>query len=392
MTGLSANENDLNYCVIIPTYNNALTLRNVITEVQKYTSDILVVNDGSTDESQSVIESFSNINSIHFPKNRGKGKALRQGFQWALDRGFEYVISMDSDGQHFASDLPVFFEQIEKHPDTLIIGARNMEGTNVPGKSSFGNNFSNFWFHLETGIKLSDTQSGYRLYPIKAMKNIRLFTNRFEFEVEVIVKAAWHGIKVTNVPINIHYDPPETRITHFRPFQDFTRISILNTYLVTLTLLYYLPLRFFRNFSLSKVREFIIKHFFDRTEPVYIKALSIGFGVFMGIFPIWGYQLIVGITLSHFLKLNKAIFIVAAHISIPPMIPIIVYASYRMGAMFVENPIDDLFSKDNFGLNSIHNHIAQYLYGSVFLALIAGLISVILSYSLIWLIRLFKGH
>ena len=138
---------DLKCCVVIPTYNNAGTLSKVISDVLEYTSDVLVINDGSTDDTSKIINTFGEkVNVIEFEKNKGKGKALREGFIWALGNGYKYVISIDSDGQHFANDLPQFLEYIEKNGPALLIGSRNMMGENVPGKSNFGNNFSNFWF------------------------------------------------------------------------------------------------------------------------------------------------------------------------------------------------------------------------------------------------------
>ena len=371
----------LKCCVIIPSYNNAHTLHKIISEVLQYTSDVLVVNDGSTDTTQEIIESFgAEINSITFQKNQGKGMALRQGIKWALKQDFEYAITIDSDGQHFADDIPVFINYLESSGSALIIGSRNMGGKDVPGKSNFGNNFSNFWFRVETGLKLTDTQSGFRLYPIKDMAKIRLFTRRFEFEVEVIVKTAWQNIKVINLPIKVHYDPPAIRVSHFRPFRDFTRISLLNTYLVILTLFYYLPKRLLNSLTRSRIREFLKKNSILRKEPTYIKAFSLGFGVFMGIFPIWGYQLIVGLALSHLMKLNKTIFIIAANISLPPMIPIIIYTSYKVGYFFVENPVDIIYSPDNFNLESIYNQVYQYLVGSSILAFFSGVVSLIISF------------
>jgi len=105
-----------------------------------------------------------------------------------------------------------------------------MEQEGIPRKSSFGHKFSNFWFWVETGIKLSDTQSGYRLYPLTELKKIHFFMRKFEFEIEAIVRAAWRGIPVISVPINVVYAPKETRVSHFRPIRDFTRISIMNTF------------------------------------------------------------------------------------------------------------------------------------------------------------------
>lgn len=163
-------------CVIIPTYNNHQTIEKVIGDVLEYTDQLIVVNDGSTDNTQEIISKIEHIDIVSYPKNKGKGYALRQGFKFAWDKGYEYAITIDSDGQHFASDLPVFINAIDENPNAIIIGNRNMEQEGIPGKSSFGNRFSNFWFKFETGIKMPDTQSGYRLYPLKPLSKMRFFT------------------------------------------------------------------------------------------------------------------------------------------------------------------------------------------------------------------------
>ena len=147
-----------NCCVIIPTYNNEGTLKQVIKDVLDYTNNVLVINDGATDSTPSILETFSDrIEVVTHPVNLGKGKALRNAFSKALELGYTHAITIDSDGQHFASDLPAFIEEVIKNPDTLVIGARNMEQEGIPGKSSVGNKFSKFWYWVETGIILDDT-------------------------------------------------------------------------------------------------------------------------------------------------------------------------------------------------------------------------------------------
>lgn len=372
---------ELKCCVIVPTYNNGGTLKPVLDQLLTYTDDLLVINDGATDNTPSILASYKDkISIITHEQNQGKGKALRNGIAAALKKGYHYAITIDSDGQHFASDLPAFLDAIEEAPNSLIIGARNMAQENVPGKSSFGNKFSNFWFWVETGITLTDTQSGYRLYPIRQMDGIRFMTSKFEFEIEAIVKAAWRGIKVFNIPIKVHYEPGKKRVSHFRPFQDFTRISILNTFLVTLALLYYLPLRFIRSLTKENIRSFINAHFFDKDEPPIKKALSVGFGVFMGIFPIWGYQMLVGVALAHLLKLNKTLVLVASNISIPPLIPFIIYGSYKLGALFVSDPKNDFLFSDGLSLENIKDNLLQYIIGAIVLAIVAGVLFGVLTY------------
>lgn len=282
--------------------------------------------------------------------------------------GFQNAITIDSDGQHYPEDIHLFIDTAKQNPGALIMGSRNMEQEGVPSKSSFGNKFSNFWFKVETGITLPDTQTGFRLYPLEPISKIKLYTNKFETEIEVIVKLAWKKVPFIPVKIDVLYDPDE-RVTHFRPFKDFTRISILNTYLVTLTLLWYLPIR-----AINSIKKEAIKS----NESNLKKSLSIGFGFFMGIFPIWGFQLLVGIPLTFFFRLNKVLFVAAANISIPPFIPFVIFFSYLFGKPFVDNETQ-ITSLSSLTLESIHLNFVQYFIGAVLLALVAGIVSTGLS-------------
>ncbi len=222
---------------VIPTYNNEKTLARVIGEVRRYCTDVLVVNDGSTDSTAGIIAG-AGVGSISYAPNRGKGYALRRALRYAAEHGYRYMLTIDSDGQHYASDIPKFVEEIAKTPDALLVGARNLRSDNMPGKNTFANKFSNFWFRVETGIRLDDTQSGFRLYPVRRMKGMRFATRRYEFEVEVLVRAAWRGIEVRNIPVRVFYPEKAERVSHFRPGKDFTRISILDTLLVLGALLF----------------------------------------------------------------------------------------------------------------------------------------------------------
>lgn len=375
-------------CVIIPTYNNAATIKQVITSVAGYTHDVIVVNDGSTDETQSLIASFPFVQCIQYNSNKGKGWALRKGLELATGKGYNFAITIDADGQHFANDLPTFLNRLEQQKKAIIIGARNMDQVSVPGKSSFGNRFSNFWFKIETGISLPDTQSGYRLYPLQLIRGMRFYTRKYEFEIEVIVRSAWKGISIESVPVTVYYPPKEERVSHFRPFRDFARISVLNTVLVLLTFLYIRPRRFLRVFlNREKTKHVIREHLLNNHQPDYVKALSISFGIFMGIIPIWGFQLLVAIFLSIILKLNKALVIVAANISIPPMIPLIVYLSYKTGAFWMGPNAIQLEFSHNITLASIRKNFEQYLVGSITLAVVAGAVLGLMAFLLL---KLFK--
>jgi glycosyltransferase involved in cell wall biosynthesis len=229
---------DLKCCVIIPTFNNDRTLGKIIEGVLAYTREVIVVNDGSTDATSQILSGFPQIRVIHIDKNTGKGNALKNGFWLATELGFHYAISIDSDGQHFPEDLPKFLDAIEKDPDSIIIGARNMDQESIPGTSSFGHKFSIFWFRVETGMKIPDVQSGYRLYPLERMKEVHFYSRKFEFEAEVLVRLAWRNVKVIPVPVRVYYAPAGERVSHFRKVRDFARVSIVNTILVMMALLW----------------------------------------------------------------------------------------------------------------------------------------------------------
>jgi len=234
-------------CVVIPTYNNAGTLQDVVERALQFCKDVIVVNDGCTDTSADILAPFgSKIIVVCYEKNRGKGFALKKGFEKAKQLGFDHAITIDSDGQHFPEDIPLFINALDQHPNALIVGSRNLNEENMPGKNTFANKFSNFWFKIQTGVKLPDTQTGYRLYPLKNLPNLRFLTSRYEAELELLVGAAWRGVDLIPIKINVFYPKAEERVTHFRPFWDFLRISVLNTFLCILAMFYGLPSRLIR--------------------------------------------------------------------------------------------------------------------------------------------------
>lgn len=364
----------LKLCVIIPTYNNCATLGTVIAQVQQFTRNIIVVNDGSTDDTAAVLAGFPALALVSYPRNVGKGWALRQGFALAQRQGYDYAITIDSDGQHFAADLPAFVEKLEAEGPALLVGTRNMAQAGIPGKSSFGHRFSNFWFWVETGQRLPDTQSGYRLYPLAALRGMRFFTPKYEFEIEVLVRAAWAGVRVGAVPVAVYYAPGKERITHFRPLQDFSRISVLNTILVFITLLYIKPKRFIASLLRRETYARLLAQVFSADESARHRALSVALGVFMGIAPIWGFQLVAAIGLAVALRLNRYLVILSANISLPPMIPPLIYLSYVLGGLVVARPLH-LASAQGLTLAAIHQNFVQYFIGSWLLASGAALVA-----------------
>lgn len=272
----------LNACVIIPTYNNASTIAAVIKDVAGFTDDIIVVNDGSTDNTENIVAQFQSVQMIGYKKNAGKGMALRKGFAYALEKNYDFAITFDADSQHYAKDLPLFLDKLEAEKNVIVIGKRDLQQPNVPGKSSFGNKFSSFWFRVETGIKQGDTQSGYRLYPLQSLKNIHFITVKYEFEIEVLVRAAWKDIGIRTIPVSVYYPPAGERVSHFRPFKDTLRISLLNTCLVLVAFFYIRPRNFFRAlFNKKKNKEHVSRSILQASCSSQIKILLIALSLFL---------------------------------------------------------------------------------------------------------------
>lgn len=370
-------------CVLIPTYNNAGTLAAVLDGVLQYTNQVLVVNDGSTDHTAEILAAYPQLEVISYSPNQGKGHALKTGFRKALSLGYTYAITIDSDGQHYPSDLPLFVSAIEAEPQRLIIGARNLDQENVPTKSSFGNRFSNFWFWVETGIRLPDTQSGYRLYPLEQAGKLKYFSRKYELEIEAPVRIAWKGVPVGYIPVQVYYPPAAERISHFRPFKDFTRISILNTFLTFIALLWIHPRNFILQLTTKEGWKALYQSVLLKPEESNIrKASSIGFGVFMGIVPIWGFQLAIGIPLSIFLKLNKGLFLLAANISVFPITPVWWALSLMLGK-WILGYHDWTFKLQEMSLDQFKEAGAAFFLGGTILALACGAIAYLVSWLLL---------
>ena len=239
------NNSSLKICALIPTYNNSSTIADVVKRTHKQLNNIIVVVDGSTDNTIDILNELNlPITIVTYPKNRGKGYALKVGFRKAKELGFDYALTIDADGQHFPEDIPALIDLEQRHPDSLIIGCRKLQNDNMPKKNTFANKFSNFWYMIQTGMYLPDTQSGFRIYPLKHLSCLSLITNRYESELELLVFLTWAEVRVLYTPIHVYYPPQEERVSHFKPIYDFTRISILNSLLCIIAIVYGLPRRY----------------------------------------------------------------------------------------------------------------------------------------------------
>ena len=214
----------------VPVFNNAGTIVDIAMRCREQLANVLVVDDGSTDADLAELLKAIDVAVLRHPTNQGKGAALRSAMEFIAQRGGQFMITLDGDGQHFPEDIPRFFPLLS--PDAIVIGRRTDVIGVMPDSSLFGREFSDFWVTVETGWSVPDTQSGFRAYPIESIRKLRLNTRHYNFEVEILTKALWAGLRAHSVDIRVWYPPKEERVSSFRPWDDNLRLSLLHLRLV----------------------------------------------------------------------------------------------------------------------------------------------------------------
>jgi len=211
---------DHRFAVVIPTYNHGGRVAAVAREALALGWPVFVVDDGSTDDTVEKLRMVAGLHVIRHAVNRGKGAALISGMRHAA-KVADYAIAMDADGQHDPADAHRLAAAAAVNRRVIVVGRREM--ADAPWTSRKGRAFSNFWVRISGGPKLADSQSGFRIYPLPETLDLGVVSRRYQFEVEVLAKAAWQGIGVVEVPISARYGADLPRISHFHPFVDFLR-------------------------------------------------------------------------------------------------------------------------------------------------------------------------
>ncbi len=215
-------------CVIIPAYNAASTLDSLLHALQLHSLDILVVDDGSQDDTLTIAQAFEGVHAIRFAENRGKSAALRAGFKWAIDQGYDAAVTMDSDLQHNPNDLPMLLDTFSRRQPALLLGSRMHDLENMPPARRFGNRLSSqvasFFCHQE----IQDSQCGFRIYDLPACKDVLLSLKRERFasESEVLLSIALTKLRILSAPIQVIYPTDPAHRSNYKPFRDTTRIVL----------------------------------------------------------------------------------------------------------------------------------------------------------------------
>jgi glycosyltransferase involved in cell wall biosynthesis len=313
--------------IVIPVYNHGSTLRGVVTRALKVNDQVMVVDDGSTDGGIDTLNGLS-VHLVRHSQNLVKGAAILTAAKAARRLGMTYMITIDADAQHDPSDVRHFIPVLQADPLAIVIGKRNFRTIHAPLSARFGRRFSNFWFRLQTGKALGDSQSGFRGYPLAALEKLKLREKHYAFEVEVLVKAAWGGIKLHDVNISVIYPPSRERVSHFRLIRDNFQLSRLNTRL-TLRSLFPLPHRQIlaekdsseKITVLHPVRS--LKKLLSENASAEQLAAAGALGVFLGALPLIACHTIAILFAAGFFRLNKVAALSTSQLCMPPFVPAI---------------------------------------------------------------------
>ena len=209
--------------VVIPVYNHEQAVGGVVKKALALGWPVVVVDDGSTDRTTAILEAIPGLELIRHETNQGKGSALISGLSVAAALA-DWAVTLDADGQHDPAQAMQLMEAALGGPRGIVVGRRRgMDGPDVPWTSRWGSRWSNFWVWLSCGHWFPDTQCGFRVYPLPETLRLAPKARRFEYELEVLVRAIWSGLPVRHVDIDVEYRPAGGRVSHFQPGPDFWR-------------------------------------------------------------------------------------------------------------------------------------------------------------------------
>jgi len=211
--------------VVIPAFNEAATIRDVAQRARKWVELVIVVDDGSTDATAAALSGLDVV-LLRNEGNRGKAASLRRGADEAMLHGASAIVTLDGDGQHCPEDIAMLLHAWREEPGCMVIGSRLHQRERIPPARYWANRVANFWIGLAAGYDVADSQSGFRVYPARVLREARVRSDRahsFVFESEILIEAARLGVRALCVPVQVIYGS-RARASHFRPVLDIARI------------------------------------------------------------------------------------------------------------------------------------------------------------------------
>jgi uncharacterized protein (DUF2062 family) len=393
-----------NPVVVAPTYNNARTLGAVIDGVTSLRFPIIVVNDGSTDETMTVLAERGkavnvtvNVTVITHAKNRGKAAALRTAFAAAREAGYTHALSIDTDGQHDPAEIPKLIEHARRQPQALVLGLRDESAPGYPSKSRLGRRVSNLAIRMESGLRVEDSQCGMRVYPLGLVSAVRCRAGRYGFETEIVTRAAWAGCPIVEVPVACRYLPAGQRVSHLNPFVDTVRGIFMHFRLLGRAMLPWPahPKWPGESHAPAHPKKSGFRRLRDWLSPTeawrqvrndrvsresFAAALAVG--AFIGNLPAYGVQALIGLYAARRLHLHPIGVIVGTHISTPPLGPTLNAAAIALGHLILHGSLptgrDYNFHHTGF-LELVRKVLLEWVIGSPIIGLVCAVLVFVIS-------------
>jgi len=392
--------------ILVPTYNNSGTLAGVLDGIAALRLPILIVNDGSTDQTANALDEWTARNPnaraqvMTHARNRGKAAALKTGFAAAMREGFTHVLTIDSDAQHDPACAPALIELAGRFPESYVLGVRDARHPQYPRRSRVGRRLSNLLIRLECGTKVADSQCGMRVYPMELVRTVRCRARRFGYEAEMITRAGWAGCPVVEAPINTCYLPPGQRVSHFHPWWDTIRAVGMHARLLLHTVAP-IPRRRYRPGGRPLRKWFSMRELLSWMNPMrawrelregsidrneFAAALAVG--VFVANLPVYPLQTVVSLYLARRLHLNPLAALAGSQISTPPVGFVLIAAGIYGGHLILHGslpPIPDLHHAHALWRTLARPLLIDWVVGGTALGVVMGVIAFVLAN------RLFRG-
>jgi len=392
-------DRELRPVVVAPTFNNAGTLEDILARIAALGLPMIVVNDGSIDGTGALLEGLEKkgwgMRVITHAVNRGKAAALFSGFGAAREAGFTHAVTIDTDGQLDPEEIPQLLEVARENPDALVIGKRDERIEGYPTKSRMGRRVSNLLVRLESGVRVEDSQCGFRVYPLGLIEALKCRVGHYGFETEVITRAGWAKCAVAQAPVTCRYLQGEQRVSHFRPAMDTLRGARMHLFLLGRALFpfprharwpdveeapekgpfwrglwnWLSPRRAWRELRQSEV---------GRTEI----AAGLSVGVFIANLPAYGVQSVLSLYAARRLHLHPLPVLIGSHVSTPPVGPVLIGAAIGVGHLLLHGtlPVWADFDPGRAGWSAILGpRLLEWSIGALLLGLVMAVMTFVVS-------------
>ncbi len=332
---------DFNAVVVVPTYNNAATLTDILDRIECIGVAMIVIDDGASDDTPSILKQWVGqkhsvyVKVLTHQKNQGKAAALMTGFSGARRLGYTHAVTMDTDGQLSPEDIPAMLAAAKSSPDALVLGRRSTTTPGLPQSNLIGWYTSGLGIWVETGVALIDSQCGLRIYPLRLFDHVQCRVGRFGFEAEIIARALWAGFSIIEVPVACEYPPQDQSVSHFRPVKDGIKGFFMHWALAIRRLIPWPMPQVITTDSNNKVEKSVLtgreswlhwispltwwRQIRDSRLSQLIMASDVGLGAFMACMPLGWWIIPAVLYSSKRLHHNLWVTALGATLALPPM-------------------------------------------------------------------------